>query len=61
MRLSGTTSSTATLRTFYMTYEDNPDKFDQDPQEALKNLIDIGHQIADVPSYGGRKEPSGIL
>ena len=61
MRLSGTTSSTATLRTFYMTYENNPDKFDQDPQEALKNLIDIGHQIADVPSYGGRKEPSGIL
>ena len=61
MRLSGTTSATATLRMFFMGYENRADKLNQDTQEALKALIDIGHQIANVPAYGGKEEPSAIL
>ena len=59
-RLSGTGTSGATLRIYYESYETNPDKMNQDTQQALKDLIKLSVDISELESLTGRTEATVI-
>lgn len=59
-RLSGTGTKGATLRVYLESYEPNPAKHDVDPQTALKPLIDIAEEVAQIKSCTGMDEPTVI-
>lgn len=59
-RLSGTGTEGATLRVYLERYEMDPEKQDQDTQEALSDLIAIANNIAQIHTLIGRKAPSVI-
>ena len=58
MRLSGTGSSGATLRVYYMQYENNADKLYQNAVEYLKPLTSVFKEITQIKDYTGREEPN---
>ena len=57
-RLSGTGTQGATLRVYLDCYEDT--LFDQDPQQALAELIEAADQIAGIKQWTGRATPDVI-
>jgi phosphoglucomutase len=59
-RLSGTGTAGATLRVYLERFEPDPARHDQDPQTALRPLIEIADQIAAISARTGRKAPSVI-
>ncbi len=59
-RLSGTGTEGATLRLYVESYEPNIAKHSLDPQEALKELIAIADQIAQIKTLTGRDRPTVI-
>ena len=59
-RLSGTGTKGATLRVYIESYEPDASKHDVDTQEALKPLIEIASEIAQIYQYTQRKEPTVI-
>ncbi len=59
-RLSGTSTSGATLRVYIERYEPDPNKHDIDTQEALADLIAAADDIAGIRSHTGRAKPSVI-
>lgn len=59
-RLSGTGTEGATLRVYLEKYEADKTKFKQDTQEALKELIDIAEEVAQIKSYTGMSEPTVV-
>ena len=59
-RLSGTGTSGATLRIYYESYETNPDKMNQDTQQALKDLIKFSVDISELEALTGRTEATVI-
>ena len=59
-RLSGTGTSGATLRIYYESYETNPDKMNQDTQQALKELIKLSVEISELESLTSRTEATVI-
>ena len=59
-RLSGTGTEGATLRVYVESYERDPTKQDQDPQQALGSLIRLADQIAGIAARTGRTAPSVI-
>lgn len=59
-RLSGTGTEGATLRVYLERYEPDPAKHDQDPQEALADLIRIADDLAGIRARTGRAEPTVI-
>ena len=59
-RLSGTGTKGATLRVYIENYESNASKHDVDTQEALKPLIDLAQEIAQIKEYTQRDEPTVI-
>ena len=59
-RLSGTGTVGATLRIYIESYEPDPGKQLQDPQEALAPLIEIAGRLAELPARTGRTAPSVI-
>lgn len=59
-RLSGTGTQGATIRIYIEKYEPNVGKHDQDPQEALAELIAIAEEISGVKAKTGRKAPDVI-
>lgn len=59
-RLSGTGTKGATLRLYVENYESDPSKHDRDTQEALKPLIDLAQEIAQIKEYTQRDEPTVI-
>ena len=59
-RLSGTGTKGATLRVYLESYEPDPKKHGVDTQEALKPLIDLAEEIAQIYQYTQRKEPTVI-
>ncbi|MBD2177209.1 alpha-D-glucose phosphate-specific phosphoglucomutase [Pseudanabaena sp. FACHB-1998] len=59
-RLSGTGTQGATLRLYVESYEPNIAKHNLDTQEALKELIEIADQIAQIKVLTGRAEPTVI-
>lgn len=60
MRLSGTGTQGATLRVYFDCYEEDPERLDQDPQEALKPLILAAEEIAGISKFTGRTAPDVI-
>ncbi len=59
-RLSGTGTEGATLRLYVESYEPNIAKHNLDPQEALKELIEIADQLAQIKTLTGRDRPTVI-
>jgi phosphoglucomutase len=59
-RLSGTGTAGATLRVYLEAYEPDPARHDQDPQAALRPLIEVADQIALIRERTGRAAPSVI-
>jgi len=57
MRLSGTGTEGATLRVYLESYEPDPAKHGQDPQEALAPLIAAADEIAEISARTGREGP----
>jgi phosphoglucomutase len=58
--LSGTGTEGATLRLYVESYEPNIAKHSLDTQEALKELIEIADQIAQIKVLTGRDRPTVI-
>lgn len=59
-RLSGTGTVGATLRIYIEKFEADSDKQNQDTQQALKPLIDLAAEIAELEQRTGRDKPSVI-
>ncbi len=59
-RLSGTGTKGATLRLYVESYEPDPSKHDLDTQSALKPLIDLAQEIAQIKEYTQRDQPTVI-
>ena len=60
LRLSGTGTEGATLRVYIESYEPDPAKHHQDPQDALAPLILIARDLAQIEARTGRAEPTVI-
>ncbi|MFW2374224.1 MAG: alpha-D-glucose phosphate-specific phosphoglucomutase [Gammaproteobacteria bacterium] len=59
-RLSGTGTEGATLRVYIEKYEPDPDKHEQETQQALASLIDIADKVASIKQITGRQQPDVI-
>ena len=59
-RLSGTGTKGATLRVYLESYEPDASKHDVETQEALKPLIDLAEEIAQIRKFTEREEPTVI-
>ncbi len=59
-RLSGTGTKGATLRVYLESYEADSSKHDLDTQVALKDLIDIAEEIAQIKKFTNRDKPTVI-
>ncbi|MEL6496645.1 MAG: alpha-D-glucose phosphate-specific phosphoglucomutase [Cyanobacteria bacterium J06623_7] len=59
-RLSGTGTKGATLRLYVESYEPDASKHEQETQTALKPLIDIAQEVAQIKEYTQRDEPTVI-
>ncbi len=59
-RLSGTGTAGATLRIYLERFEPDPTRHDQDPQTALRPLIELADQLAGIATRTGRPAPSVI-
>ena len=59
-RLSGTGTKGATLRLYVESYESDASKHNQETQAALKPLIDIAQEVAQIKEYTQRDEPTVI-
>jgi phosphoglucomutase len=60
IRLSGTGTKGATLRIYLESYEPDVTKHDLDTQEALKDLINITEEIAQIKKFTNRDIPTVI-
>lgn len=59
-RLSGTGTKGATLRVYLESYEADSSKHDLDTQVALKELIEIAEEIAQIKKFTNRDKPTVI-
>ena len=59
-RLSGTGTKGATLRVYIESYEPDASKHDIETQTALKPLIDLAQEIAQIKEFTQRDEPTVI-
>ena len=59
-RLSGTGTKGATLRVYLESYEPDTSKHNVETQEALKPLIDLAEEIAQIRKFTEREEPTVI-
>ncbi|MBE9171029.1 alpha-D-glucose phosphate-specific phosphoglucomutase [Pleurocapsales cyanobacterium LEGE 06147] len=59
-RLSGTGTKGATLRVYLESYESDASKHDVDTQEALKPLINLAEEIAQIRQFTDRDAPTVI-
>lgn len=59
-RLSGTGTQGATLRVYLEQYEADVMQHDQEPQEALADLITIADEIANIKELTGREAPDVV-
>jgi len=59
-RLSGTGTVGATLRIYVEKYEADANNHDQDPQDALAELIELAEQFCEIKKRTGRTEPTVI-
>ncbi len=59
-RLSGTGTEGATLRVYLEFYEPDPERHDQDTQQAMQPLILVARELAQIEARTGRGEPDVI-
>lgn len=59
-RLSGTGTEGATLRIYIERYERNPKEHGHDPQDALKELIELAEHLGEVKKRSGMLKPTVI-
>lgn len=59
-RLSGTGTVGATLRIYVEKYEADASKHNQDPQDALAELIELAEQFCEIKKRTGRVKPTVI-
>ncbi len=59
-RLSGTGTVGATLRIYVERFEADPNRHDQDPQQALADLIALADELAELQPRTGRSAPTVI-
>ena len=59
-RLSGTGTEGATLRIYLERYERDPAEHGHDPQEALKDLIELAESLSEVKTRTGMSGPTVI-
>jgi len=59
-RLSGTGTEGATLRIYIERYEADPERHDQDTQDALADLIEIARHLAQIDAWTGHIHPTVI-
>jgi phosphoglucomutase len=59
-RLSGTGTEGATLRVYVESYQTDPDRQQQDPQVALREVIDLAAGLAEIEKFTGRGQPDVI-
>jgi len=59
-RLSGTGTVGATLRIYIEKFETDPNKQQQDPQDALAVLIELAEQFCEIKKRSGRLKPTVI-
>ena len=59
-RASGTGTVGATLRVYLEKFEANPEKHDQDAQDALAELIELAEQLSELKQRSGREQPTVI-
>ena len=59
-RLSGTGTEGATLRVYLETYEPDPNRHNQDTQQAMAPLIRIARELAQIEERTGRSAPDVI-
>ena len=59
-RLSGTGTEGATLRVYLERYEADPARHHQDPQEALRPIIALADQVAEISTRTGRTAPDVV-
>lgn len=59
-RLSGTSSSGATVRMYIDNYIDDPSTFRQDAQVVLKPFVRIALEISKLTEFTGRDAPTVI-
>lgn len=59
-RLSGTGTEGATLRLYIERFEADKRNHRIETQEALQDLIDFAHSIAEIQKFTGRKKPTVI-
>ncbi len=59
-RLSGTGTKGATLRVYVESYEPDASKHDIETQTALKPLIDLAQEVAQIKEFTQRDEPTVI-
>jgi phosphoglucomutase len=60
LRKSGTGTTGATLRLYLEALEEDPVRFDQDPQLALAAVIDAAHEILELQDGLGRIKPDVV-
>ena len=60
LRLSGTGTAGATLRLYVEFFENNPQKLDQNVQQALTPLLQAAEELAGIKKRTGRDAPSVI-
>lgn len=59
-RLSGTGTEGATLRVYLERYEQDPGALELNPQEALRDAIEIAETLCGVKRLSGRREPDVV-
>lgn len=60
LRLSGTGTEGATLRLYIESYEQDVDKLNQETQSALRDLISVADDLAEISQRTGRSAPTVI-
>lgn len=60
-RLSGTGTAGATLRLYLDRLVDDPDLFDQTPDEALHNLAEAAAELGHITEYTGLSSPTAVI
>jgi phosphoglucomutase len=59
-RLSGTGTQGATLRVYLESYEPDPASHDRETQEAMRPLVLIARELAQIEARTGRAEPDVV-
>jgi phosphoglucomutase len=60
IRLSGTGTSGATIRVYLERFENDPERMNENPQDAVAPVIGAVAEIAEIERRTGRQKPDVI-